>query len=262
MTAKPWLDELERRFIDQRFWNVLERRIVATGRLLDGQQYLQQARTAIAEIKQSIALHFADSVELTTEDKKEIEKLFLSSLLGQRFLLPAKVLSSLGEPRRVGQLNQREVVCLWLGLFRQQTFGLAGLWQLYLDLNDETIQMYVDAETPDIRLPNLIRTIFADPQGREEENQVYISKILTEAHLAGLALTDQDTGKIMAWVAETRLKPPTRSTAELAADLQQRRSRAVNTVNQAFKRGSNIVMDELTRRVYDQIDLYQGIDHE
>lgn len=257
MTAKQWLDELEGRLIDQRFWDAVNRRIIALGRLLEGDRYHRQIRTEIAAIKQSLALQFAHKAELTTEDKKVIEKLFLSSLLAQGLPLPAQVLASLGEPRRIGPLNPREVVCLWLGLFRQQTFGLAGLWQLYLDFYDATIRMYIAAETPDIPLPKLVRTIFTNPQGAAGENQAYVAAILAEARLAGLPLTDHDTGKIMAWVAETKLKSPTPSAAELAADLHQRRSRAVNAVNQAFKRGSNIVQDELARRVYDQIDRYQ-----
>lgn len=262
MTVKQWLDELERRLIDQRFWDAVNRRIIAWGRLLEGDRYRRQARTEIAEIKQSLTIQFAHKAELTAEDKKVIEKLFVSSLLAHDFPLPAQVLASLGEPRRISPLNRREVVCLWLGLFRQQTFGLAGLWQLYLDFNDATIRTYIAAETPDCHLPKLIRSVFANPQGAAGENQAFIAGIMAEARLAGLPLTDRDTSKIMAWVAETKLEPPTRSTAELVADLHQRRSRAVNAVNQAFKRGSNIVEDELARRVYDQIDRYQGIDDE
>lgn len=246
MTISDWLDELENRFIDNDFW-----RRVAEGHLI------RKVKKEIVEIKQSITLQLEDNPELSKEDKKEAEKLFLSSLMGRSWPLSAATLVNVGEPRKVGLLNQRETVCLWLGLFREQTFGLAGLWQMYLDIRDPTIQMYVDKEDLVIPLPQVIQTVF-DPHGENEENQDYIAKILAEANLVGYELTDEDTSKIVAWIVETKLPPrlgqQQLAPLELVNDLKQRRGRAVNAVNQDFKRGGNTLMDKFVRRVYSEID--------
>jgi hypothetical protein len=127
-------------------------------------------------------------------------------------------------------------------MFRQQTFGLAGLWQIYLDLED-----------PSLPLPEIIQQVFA-PRGEEGENQEYISSVLRVVRQYGLELTDSDTSKIIAWVVETHPLLRTRDPRGVVRELQQPRSKPVGRVDQNMLRGGNTLMDEFVRRVCHEVD--------
>jgi len=228
MRIEEWLAILKQRFR-------VEIALVAAGLTHRDRQRL------VTEIEESIILELAHQVLPEREMLAEAERLFLAELLGRRFSLPASVLARARHPRHVGGLNEREAICLWLGLFRQQTFGLAGLWQMYLDVEDTSIP-----------LPEVVQQVF-DPQGNDGENQDYISKILEEARQAGLDLTDKDTSKIIAWIVETNPQLHARDPVEVARELQGRRSRPVAAVDQNLLRGGNTLMDEFVRRVYWEI---------
>ena len=235
----------------------------------------EQGQRLIREIKEGIILELAHQPLSEREMLTRALKMFLAELLGRDFRLPAGALGAAAEPRHVGGgprgdgannpegggprqdgpndseggINDYEAVCLWLGVFRDQTPGLAGLWQLYLDLEDSTIE-----------LPPIIHQVFA-PQCEEYENQTCIAEMIDEAQKEEVALSDRDTSKIIAWAVGTSLPPRSRqnwhhSVADLVQDLSKsaRISKAVNSVNQDLKRGGNTLMDELVRHVYREID--------
>lgn len=202
----------------------------------------QEREELLKDIKESIVLELGDQVIPERRLMAEAEGRLLAVLLGWGLSLPAKPLARGRHPRHVSGLNDEEAVCLWLGMFRQQTFGLAGLWQLYLDL-----------EGPSLPLPQVIRQVF-DPQGEDGENQDCISQILDKARQAGLELTDWDTSKIIAWVVQTCSHMRSRDPLEVAKELQKRGSKPVNAVDQNLLRGGNTLMDEFVRRVFQEID--------
>ena len=221
---------------------ILEQRLrVQVSMVAKGLTYPKR-QALIQEINKTIALEIGDQDLTEQEMMAEAEQLLLSELLARGLSLPAAALARSRYPRHVGGLNDEEAVCLWLGAFRQQTFGLAGLWQIYLDLEDLAVP-----------LPDIIREVF-DPQAEEGENQDYIDRILGESRQAGLALTDRDTSKVIAWALETDPRLRGRDPVVVAQELCGRKSRAVNAVDQNLLRAGNTLLDEFVRRVYGVID--------
>ncbi len=154
MKIDKCLDKLERRLR-------VEILIVAAGLTL------QAGRKLISKIKEDIIAELNQRAVPESEMCAEAEKLFLDELLRQGLFPPER--TTLVDAKfygRGGRLNKEQSLCLWLGLFRQQTFGLAGLWQMYLDLGDTTAP-----------LPPIIEGVF-DPRGGNEENKHYINVCL------------------------------------------------------------------------------------
>ena len=51
--------------------------------------------------------------------------------MAQGFRLSAKLVSNTLAVK--GRLNNRQAICLWLGLFFDQSSSCEGLWQMYVD---------------------------------------------------------------------------------------------------------------------------------
>ena len=221
---------------------------VEAGLSAAGQDY-EERQATIARLKEDVLLEVRAQGE---EDPKAqcrlARRLFLDTLLGRGIMLPAN------EPCRAGAhaggIHEGEAVTLWLAAFREQTFGLAGLWQLYLDLHDETIA----APKTDVALPPVVVRAF-DPQGLDGENQKYLSQIIEQAR-PHIDLSDQQTSKIVAWVLETHLygRPP----EEAARELEQRGNRLDTRVDQNRRRGEKTLTNAFVRRVYQAIDNWVG----
>jgi hypothetical protein len=233
MWLEEWLDILAKRYR-------VEMALIAAGLTRPERGRL------LAEIKESIVLELEHQPLSERTLMVEAERLLLTGLLGQGFSLPAGPLSRARLPRHAGGLNEAEAVCLWLGMFRQQTFGLAGFWQIYLDLEEAPMPV-----------PQVIAQVF-EPRGEEGENQEYIGAQLQEAHRSGLELTDRDTSKIIAWVMETHPRLGARDPVAVARELRKHKSKPVNAVDQNLLRGGNTLMDEFVRRVCREIDNIQG----
>ncbi len=120
----------------------------------------------VEELGRKISLELSQKELSERELVREAQWLFVTELLGRRFPLRAAGLVRLANPHRLGQLNEEEAFALWLGMFRGQTLGLAGQWQLYLDVGD-----------PKLPLPNVIRRT-CRPRCKSGENQHYIAACL------------------------------------------------------------------------------------
>jgi hypothetical protein len=155
------------RLIDDRFY---QRAIGAGRRLSEVQALLAQAKAGLlAELMACDALP-ADAQALAGE----VEERLLARLaaLGLLPYLYSGTLARLGAPRHLRGLNKREAVCLWLGLFREQSTGLAGLWAAYLDLCEQGWAL------PE--LPKVIQLIFC-VRGEDGEDQCFFNNMSAPA---------------------------------------------------------------------------------
>jgi hypothetical protein len=276
--VQPQLGEFEYRFI----FEELEIRYIDDAtrmQMVEQGRRLQDLPQIIAQIEEQIVEEL--EAKRASEDLSVLdlickaEELFRSGLvrlLGRDSGLGPSVFPKLGQRKQMGRLNLHKTFCLWLGLFRKQSGRLTGLWQMYIDVKDDTIQALINVPDPPIPLTEEISIEF-HPQGRQSENQRYIREILEEverdsAKLSGkpLILTEEHTSKIIAWVVETRLPPRPKgrnlSRVELVQDLRLGRSKAANNVNQDYNRGQSILIEEFVGRVDREIDCYRGGENE
>lgn len=220
-------DEIERvagRLADDRFYQ----RVVRSGRRLS------EIRPVLARVKEGLLAELlaCDVLPSTPHDlHREIEERLLARFAEQGLLryVYSGALASSGAARHLRGLNKREAACLWLGLFRNQSSGLVGLWTAYLDLPAQ------DRPEP----PGIIKQVFS-VQGEDGEDQAFLNNMCAPAPY-------QDTLSALIALAILAHAPELDVTPSCLAS-------AVNQVDVNLLRGGNTLRDAYAAGIAGVID--------
>jgi hypothetical protein len=220
-------DEIERvasRLADDRFYQ----RVVRSGRRLC------EVQPVLARLKAGLLAELLayDVLPSTPHDlAREIEERLLARFAEQGLLryVYSGALASSGAARHLRGLNKREAACLWLGMFRNQSSGLVGLWTAYLDLPAQV--------RPE--LPGIIKQVFC-VQGEDGEDQTFLNNIRAPAPY-------QDTLSALIALAIFEHAPELEAASCCMAG-------AVNQVDVNLLRGGNTLRDAYAAGIAGVID--------
>ena len=199
----------------------------------------------LEQIVGQVRARFANSPLSARQLKRRVKDAFVTLLMAHGLHPGANEVANTLHVR--GRLNDKEAICLWLGLFYDQSSYCEGLWQMVVDCQTEENVLPLDA-------PAIIKLVFKDPRGHgDDEISDYCAEQRAAANRALCAadkepLAEDDILELVAWIVATKLE---RRDPHSAA-------KTLNTVaigvHNSLRRGYHTLLCELLKDVYQTIE--------
>ena len=211
---------------------------------------LSDVGSPVEQVNDEVRTQFAGSSVSNQQLGKDVADAFITLVIAQGFRLSAKLVSNTLAVK--GRLNNKQAICLWLGLFYDQSISCEGLWQMYVDYRSL-------AEGPAFAFPKFISDECGDLDAADEN--LLQDRLLDywEGHLemanqalsaAGKApIQPKDIPNFIAWIVATRLDQ--QSPQGAAEDL----GRALIGVHNDLRRGYHTLLSQHLEDIYHHIDL-------
>ena len=210
---------------------------------------LSEVGSQISNIDDQIRTQFAGSPTSNQQLSKDVTDTFITLLMAQGVRLSAKLVSNTLAVK--GQLNKSQAICLWLGLFFDQSSSCEGLWQTYVDYrsigNGTPLEFpefvsevcgSIDATDEDV-LQDLIPNYWQDQIDLANQALRVAEKV---------ALRPSDITKLIAWILATKLDEKTPQAA--IEDL----GRTLVGVHNDLRRGYHTLLGKHLEDIYGVID--------
>ena len=232
------LDEFLDRVRDQ-----VSRDLLAKGHRLSG------IASQVSNINDQVRTQFAGSPSSNQQLSKDVTDAFITLVMAQGLRLSAKLVSNTLAVK--GQLNNSQAICLWLGLFFDQSSSCEGLWQTYVDYRS------IGNGAP-LELPEFVSQVCGclDATDEDELQDLIPNYWEEQIDLANqalrvaekVALRPSDIPKLIAWILATKLDQKTPQAA--VEDL----GRALVGVHNDLRRGYHTLLVKHLEDIYRVID--------
>ena len=232
------LDEYLNRVKDQ-----VSRDLLAKGHRLSDVSF------RMSKVNDQVRTQFAGSPTSNQQLGKDVTDTFITLVMADGLRLSAKLVSNTLAVK--GQLNNSQAICLWLGLFFDQSSSCEGLWQTYVDYrsigNGAPLEFpefvskvcgSIDATDEDV-LQDLIPNYWEDQIDLANQALAVAEKV---------ALVPSDIPKLIAWILATKLDEKTPQ--EAIEDL----GRALVGVHNDLRRGYHTLLVKHLEDIYGIID--------
>ncbi len=210
---------------------------------------LSDVSSRVLNINDQVRTQFAGSPISNQQLSKEVTDTFITLVMADGFHLSAKLVSNTLAVK--GQLNKSQAICLWLGLFFDQSSSCEGLWQTYVDYRSigngvplefpefvSKVCGSVDATDEDV-LQDLIPNYWEDQINLANQALRVAEKV---------ALRQGDIPKLIAWILATKLDEKTPQAA--IEDI----GRTLVGVHNDLRRGYHTLLGKHLEDIYGVID--------
>ncbi len=210
---------------------------------------LHDINSRVSNVNDQVRTQFAGSPTSNQQLSKDVTDTFITLVMAHGLRLSAKLVSNTLAVK--GQLNNSQAICLWLGLFFDQSGSCEGLWQTYVDYrsigNGAPLEFpefvskvcgYIDATDEDV-LQDLIPNYWEDQIDLANQALRVTEKV---------ALRPSDIPKLIAWILATKLDEKTPQ--EAIEDI----GRGLVGVHNDLRRGYHTLLGKHLEDIYMIID--------